>query len=266
MGKKSTKKGKITFKRLAVGLLVLVGVVICRYIGIDIPVNTIFNDYQVGTTINDATSTPQQSLASYNLGDIPEYAGMPYVLINNNVPFFTAEEYTTKSFEEYAELDILGRCGVAYANLSKSIMPKESEERGDIGSVKPSGWKQKAYKGLVDGDYLYNRCHLIGWQLAGENANELNLITGTRYMNVEGMLPFENQVAEYLNQKANKNNHVLYRVTPIYEGSNLVANGVLLEAYSVEDEGKGVCFNVYVYNVQPGIVINYATGDNHLDK
>ena len=145
-------------------------------------------------------------------------------------------------------------------------MPDASEEREEISSIRPSGWKQKPYKGLVDGDYLYNRCHLIGWQLAGENANKLNLITGTRYMNVEGMLPFEDMVDDYFEVKKNENNHVLYRVTPIYEGNNLVASGVLMEAYSVEDNGEGVCFNIYVYNVQPGITIDYATGDNSLEK
>ena len=145
-------------------------------------------------------------------------------------------------------------------------MPKDGEERESISFIYPSGWKNKDYGELVDGEYLYNRCHLIGWQLAGENANELNLITGTRYMNVQGMLPFENEIADYLIQKGNKKNHVLYRVTPIYDGNNLVASGVQMEAYSVEDNGEGVCFNVYVYNVQPGITINYATGDSKLAK
>ena len=139
-------------------------------------------------------------------------------------------------------------------------MPSEDEERESISEITPSGWKQAEYKGIVEGDYLYNRCHLIGYQLAGENANEKNLITGTRYLNIEGMLPFENKVAEYIDE--NRNNHVLYRVTPIYDGNNLVASGVLMEAYSVEDNGKGVCFNIYAYNVQPGISIDYATGES----
>ena len=201
---------------------------------------------------------------SYSIGDIAEYEESPYVIIDNNIPNFSEEDYTTESFEEYSELDALGRCGVAYANICKDIMPEADEERGEISSIIPSGWKQKAYKGLVDGDYLYNRCHLIGWQLAGENDNELNLITGTRYMNVEGMLPFENEIADYIRE--NKKNHVLYRVTPIYEGNNLVASGVQMEAYSVEDDGEGVCFNVYVYNVQPGISIDYKTGASSLEE
>lgn len=204
-----------------------------------------------------------ENAVSYHLSDIPEYTGESYVIINNNIPFFEEKDYTTKSFEKYSELDDLyGRCGVAFANICKEIMPADNEKREDITSVKPTGWRQKKYEGLVDGDYLYNRCHLIGWQLAGENDNEQNLITGTRYMNVQGMLPFENKVADYLNEKKNNKNHVLYRVTPIFEENNLVASGVEMEAYSVEDKGNGVCFNVYVYNVQPGIVIDYKTGES----
>ena len=168
------------------------------------------------------------------------------------MPYFEKSEYTTEAFEEYSELDNLGRCGVAYANICKEILP--TEERGDISDVKPTGWVQAKY----EGEYLYNRCHLIGHQLAGEDANELNLITGTRYFNVSGMLPFENQVAEYIEK--NIDNHVLYRVTPVFEGDNLLATGVEIEAYSVEDNGLGVCFNVFVYNVQPGINIDYKTG------
>lgn len=193
------------------------------------------------------------------ISEIPKYNKSSYAIINNNIPYFKEEEYTVESFEKYSKLDALGRCGVAYANICREIMPPKGDERGDISSVKPTGWKQAKY----NGEYLYNRCHLIGYQLSDEDANELNLITGTRYFNVEGMLPFENQVAEYIKQ--NKNNHVLYRVTPIYEGNNLLANGVEMEAYSVEDNGKGVCFNVYIYNVQPGIKINYSTGESSLD-
>ena len=191
-----------------------------------------------------------------SLNDIPEYSGTPYVAINNNVPFFTEADYTTDAFETYSDLDSLGRCGVAYANICVEIMP--TEERGSIGSVKPTGWHTIKYD-CVDGKYLYNRCHLIGFQLAGENANEKNLITGTRYLNVDGMLPFENLVADYVKETQN---HVLYRVTPIFEGENLVASGVLMEAYSVEDNGEGITFCTYCYNVQPGIVIDYATGDS----
>ena len=176
--------------------------------------------------LNKQTTAKIENTATsyYNLSDIPEYTGEPYVIINNNIPYFDEKDYTTKAFEKYSELDILGRCGVAYANICKEIMPASDEKREGITSVKPTGWKQKKYAGLIDGDYIYNRCHLIGWQLAGENDNKLNLITGTRYMNVEGMLPFENQVAEYLKQKNNQTNHVLYRVTPNFEGNNLVAS------------------------------------------
>lgn len=188
--------------------------------------------------------------------EVPEYSGEPYVEINENQPEFEEYELTTEAFEEYSELDELGRCGTAEACVGEETMP--TEERGNISSVKPSGWKNNEYDS-VDGGYLYNRCHLIGFQLTGENANEENLITGTRYMNTEGMLPFENQVADYVHETEN---HVLYRVTPIFEGDDLVASGVQMEAESVEDGGAGICFNVYVYNVQPQITINYVTGDN----
>ena len=201
---------------------------------------------------------------SFDLSSIPAYENSPYVIINENKPEFKEEDYTTKAFEKYSNLDKFGRCGVAYANICKEIMPKDGEKRGTISMVKPSGWQKTKYEGLVEGNYLYNRCHLIGYQLAGENANEKNLITGTRYMNVQGMLPFENQVNNYIEK--HKKNHVLYRVTPIFEGNNLVANGVQMEAYSVEDKGKGVCFNIYVYNVQPGITIDYSTGKSQLIK
>ena len=216
-------------------------------------------------------SQPTNSVADYNensqniifdLSTIPEYSETPYVEINNNNPYFIEQDYTTESFEKYSEWDNLGRSGVAYANICKETMPKEGEERGEISSVKDlSGWIQKRYDNLIKDKYLYNRCHLIGWQLAGENANKNNLITGTRYLNTEGMLPFENQVAEYISK--NQNNHVLYRVTPIFEGNNLLANGVQMEAWSVEDSGNGIRFNVYCYNVQPGIDIDYATGESH---
>lgn len=192
---------------------------------------------------------------------LPEYSGSPYVELNYNMPEFTDEDLAKSSFEEYSDLDDLGRCGVAYALIGKETMPKE--ERGSIGQIKPSGWHTVRYDDLVDGKYLYNRCHLIGFQLAGENANEKNLITGTRYMNVDGMLPFENQVADYVKDTGN---HVLYRVSPVYEGENLVAGGVKMEAFSVEDSGRGVCFNVFVYNVQPGVQINYATGESQREK
>lgn len=188
---------------------------------------------------------------SFDIQTIPEYTKNPYVTINNNIPSFTQEDYNLGVFENYSKLDNLGRCSVAYANICKEVMPSKDEKREAIGMIKPSGWQTVKYEGIVEGNYLYNRCHLIGYQLAGENANEKNLITGTRYMNVEGMLPFENLVDDYLEKEANKDNHVLYRVTPIFEGENLVASGVQMEAYSIEDKGEGICFNVYVYNVQP---------------
>lgn len=205
---------------------------------------------------SSSTISTNQTNTNFNIADIPEYTDKIYIEINNNMPYFEESEYTTESFEKYSELDELGRCGVAYANISKEIMPPEGDERGSISSVKPTGWEQAKY----DGEYLYNRCHLIGYQLADEDANELNLITGTRYFNVNGMLPFENQVANYI--KENENNHVLYRVTPIFKDDNLLASGVEIEAYSVEDNGQGVCFNVFVYNVQPGITIDYKTGES----
>ncbi len=215
---------------------------------------------------SEITPTPTQSVPnstptveSYELDSIPSYTDEPYVLLQENVPDFDSSDFTTQAFETYAPLDELDRCGVAYANICTELMP--TEERGSIGQVKPSGWHTVTYDN-VDGRYLYNRCHLIGFQLAGENANEQNLITGTRYMNVEGMLPFENQVADYVEETEN---HVLYRVTPIFQGDNLVASGVQMEAWSVEDQGEGVCFNVYVYNVQPGITIDYATGESWLE-
>ena len=196
---------------------------------------------------------PGGTAVSFSMEDIPAYAGEPYVVINDNQPDFPTSDMTTESFETYSPLDALGRCGVAYANIGRDLMP--TEERESISSVTPTGWVNREY----DGEYLYNRCHLIGFQLTGENANEENLITGTRSMNVDGMLPFENLVADYVTET---DNHVLYRVTPVFEDRNLVASGVQMEAWSVEDEGDGVCFNVYVYNVQPGITIDYATGES----
>ncbi len=195
---------------------------------------------------------------SYDLASIPEYSNDNYVVLNNNEPNFTESDYTTDSFERYSELDSLGRAKVAYANIGVDLMP--TEERGSIGQVKPSGWHLVKYD-IVNGKYLYNRCHLIGYQLTGENANEKNLITCTRQMNTVGMLEFENKVANYIKST---NNHVLYRVTPIYKDDNLLASGVVMEAYSVEDSGEGIKFNVFVYNVQDGIDIDYKTGDSKL--
>lgn len=204
-----------------------------------------------------ATPEPEQAVAAeFDINSVPTYSGAPYVIVNDNIPYFTDEDMTTEVFENYSPLDEYGRCGIAYANICAELMP--TEDRESISDVTPSGWDNNPYD-FVDGGFVYNRCHLIGFQLAGENANELNLITGTRSMNVDGMLPFENLVADYIQET---DNHVLYRVTPIYEGTNLVASGVLMEAKSVEDEGEGIEFCVYCYNVEPGVEIDYATGAN----
>ena len=197
---------------------------------------------------------------SYAVDSVPEYFGSEYIIINDNVPEFAESDFTTESFEEYSELDSLGRCGVAFANIGQDLMP--TEERGSIGYIKPSGWQTVKYD-IVDGKYLYNRCHLIGYQLTGENANPNNLITCTRNMNASVMVKFENDVADYIKETGN---HVLYRVTPVFEGDNLLASGVQIEAESVEDKGEGIQFNVYIYNVQEGISIDYKTGESSLEK
>ena len=196
----------------------------------------------------------------FSYGSIPAYSGSPYVAVNENIPYFTDEELTTQSFETYSELDSLGRCGVAYACIGRDLMP--TEDRESISEVTPSGWNNKEYD-FVDGGWLYNRCHLIGFQLTGENANEKNLITGTRSMNVDGMLLFENMTADYIKETGN---HVMYRVTPVFEGDELVPRGVLMEGKSVEDNGEGILFNVFVYNVQSGVEIDYMTGDSKLTE
>lgn len=215
------------------------------------------SDTQESQQVTSATDVPTgEGTSAFSLREIPAYSGTPYTEVNGNQPYFTEEELTTQSFETYSELDSLGRCGVAYANVGQDLMP--TEPRGEIGAVKPSGWHLVKYDN-VDGKYLYNRCHLIAYMLAAENANPQNLITGTRYLNVQGMLPFETKVCDYVK---NTGNHILYRVTPIFDGDNLLADGVLMEAYSVEDAGEGICFCVFAYNVQPGIGIDYATGDN----
>ncbi|MBQ3075463.1 MAG: DNA/RNA non-specific endonuclease [Clostridia bacterium] len=204
------------------------------------------------------TRTPSAPKAD-SLASIPAFdSSSPFVIIKDNVPSFTDEEITEVSFEAYSSLDALGRCGVAFACIGRDLMPKE--ERESIGQIRPSGWQTAKYD-IVDGKYLFNRCHLIGFQLSGENANERNLITGTRYMNVEGMLPFENMVADYVKETGN---HVMYRVTPVYIGNNLVCNGVFMEGLSVEDNGEGIAFHVYCYNAQPGIEIRYENGDSSL--
>ena len=215
-------------------------------------------------TVTSQTSSKEETVSSIGTGnatavkpsDIPAYSGKPYAIVNNNIPNFSASELTQKGYEKYSPLDSLGRTQMAIASVGKDTMPAPSEERGSISSIKPSGWIQAKYTN-VSGGWLYNRCHLIGWQLSAENANKSNLITGTKYLNINGMLPFENMVADYIKETGD---HVAYRITPIYEGNNLLASGVQMEAYSIGDKGESICFNVYCYNVQPGVTINYATG------
>lgn len=216
------------------------------------------DEHETGSSATESVHGLGLAETTFTLSSVPAYSGSAYVSVNGNVPYFTADDLTTTSFERYSSLDSLGRCGVAYACVGQDIMP--TEDRGSIGQVKPTGWHTVKYD-CVDGKYLYNRCHLLGYQLTGENANEENLITGTRYLNIEGMFPFENMVADYVQET---DNHVLYRVTPIFEGSNLLASGVLMEGYSVEDSGEDILFCVYAYNVQPGVTIDYATGDSYL--
>ena len=246
MGRKRKNKKQT---KIIVSLIALIIVAIASYFNIDI--EKIFSIEENKYKISYSTS--------FDLTTIPEYDGVnPYVVLKDNKPAFDEKYFSSEAFEEYSELDYLNRCGPAFANIGIETMP--TEERGEIGQVKPSGWQTVKYDN-VDGKYLYNRCHLIGYQLTAENANEKNLITGTRYMNVQGMLPFENMIADYIDETEN---HILYRVTPIFEGENLVASGVQIEAKSVEDNGEGICFNVYVYNVQPGITIDYSNGDSKL--
>jgi len=244
MGKRKRKKID-SLEQLITILIVLTGVLLTIKF---MPKEDILSQGQTTTT-----------QISFSMEEIPEFdESTPYVVINDNIPEFEEKYFTKQCFESYSPLDSLGRCGVAFANVGIDTMP--TEERGAIGSVKPSGWQTVKYD-FVDGKYLYNRCHLIGYQLTAENANKENLITGTRYLNVQGMLPFENEVANYIKETKN---HVLYRVTPIFEGEDLVAKGVQMEAESVEDRGDGVEFNVYVYNNQPGVEINYRTGESKL--
>lgn len=206
----------------------------------------------------------EQPVISYTLDTIPKYSSEPYVTINNNIPNFNDEYFTTNSFEDYSDLDDYGRCGVAFANLNKKeTMPKENENRKSLDKVIPSGWQDTEYS-EINLTNLYNKCHLIAYSLSAENANEKNIITGTRYFNISGMAPFENRVRKYLND--NPNNHCLYRVTPIYEEENKVASGITIEAESVEDKGASICFYVYIYNVQPSVIIDYATGNSKLSK
>ena len=211
--------------------------------------------------ISAVSKENSEEAAVFDLSLIPKYSGEAYVVVNDNVPFFTEEDMVTTSYETYSELDELGRCGVCVASVGMDIMPEDDRE--GIGNVKPSGWNQAKYPGIVNGSYLYNRCHLIGFQLTGENDNKGNLITGTRYLNIDGMLAFENMVADYVKETGN---HVLYRVTPIFEDDNLLASGVLMEAKSVEDDGEDILFCVYCYNVHPGILINYEDGSSSLEE
>ena len=244
------------YKKLWIGLLAVVSLSVSAC-GAEGMAQGNGNGNSVAANDNGGTGSKSGEESVDSIEDVPEYTGEPYVEINENQPEFTEDQMTTKSYENYSPLDELGRCQTAEACIGEDLMP--TEKRESISSVKPSGWENKKYD-VVDGGYLYNRCHLIGFQLTGENANEKNLITGTRYMNVEGMLPFEDKVADYIHET---DNHVLYRVTPIFEEDDLVASGVQMEAKSVEDDGAGVSFNVYVYNVQPYIAINYENGDSY---
>ena len=250
-------------------LITTLGILVCLFGFISCSSTNISSTDNNGQVIENSNSNnilltnpngnnDDNNISISDISDIPEYSGEDYIILNNNVPNFSEADLTTTSFEEYSPLDSLGRCGVAYANVGTDIMP--TEKRESISSVKPSGWQSVKYD-IVEGKYLYNRSHLIGYQLTAENANDRNLITGTRYFNATLMLPYENMVADYIKET---NNHVLYRVTPVFEGNNLVATGVQMEAKSVEDNGEGIEFNVFVYNVQPGITIDYATGNSAL--
>lgn len=232
--------------------IILLIISICLILSACGSYDAVIND--TADTTDSVQSVTIETDCEFDFDSIPEFDGEPYVIINNNIPDFSESDYATVSSETYGELDSLGRCTACYACIGQDLMP--TEERSSIGSIKPTGWQTVKYEN-VDGKYLYNRCHLIGYQLTAENANECNLITGTRYLNTEGMLPFEDKTAEYVKKTGN---HVLYRVTPLFKGDELVARGVQMEAYSVEDNGEGVCFNVYCYNSQPGIEINYADG------
>ena len=234
-------------------ILVLIFFAIIIVLGIF--TNNNYNENDINTNTNVITEI------SYSLDNIPEYSTSPFVVINNNKPNFSEEDFLTDSFEHYSDLDDWGRCGVAFANLSKETMPKEDETRKSLDSIIPTGWSDKKYD-IVSGGKLYNKCHLIAFSLSAENLNDKNIITGTRYFNVSGMLPFELKALNYL--KENEDNHVLYRVTPIYKGENKVASGVTIEIASVEDKGEELHYYVYVYNVQPGIIIDYATGESKL--
>lgn len=239
-------------EKRALSQIIAAAIVLCIAFG-----GTLLTDIGLGTLPSGPNlGGTQAQTSAVDASEIPSFEGKPYVTIDGNVPEFSEEELSCEA-ETYSQLDQLGRCGAAFAVVTKETMP--TEERGEIGMVKPTGWHTVRYDDLVDGKYLYNRCHLIGYQLTGENANERNLITGTRYMNVEGMLPFENEVADYVERTGGS---VAYRVTPIFADDDLVARGVQMEAMSVEDGGEAVRFNVFCFNVQPGIEIDYASGES----
>ena len=256
MAKKPKKKQ--TNMNVVRGLLAFLVAIAVFYGAKLIPQLTNTSNPDTNPPYSDTQGSTQTGYSTeFSLDDIEPFSGEPYTVVNGNVPYFTENDITTEPFELFTDLDDLGRCGPAYANVCQELMP--TEERGSIGMVKPSGWQLAKYD-FVDGKYLYNRCHLLGYQLTGENANVKNLITGTRYLNVTGMLPFENEIADYVHKT---NNHVLYRVTPVFEDDNLVADGVLMEALSVEDDTIEFC--VFCYNVQPGVKIDYGTGLNWVD-
>lgn len=248
------------FKGKILGLLLVVGIITTSFTACS--VDTLYSSFvdEIESAYSEIDSAATSSETIISVDDIPDYSGEPYVIINNNEPLFLSDgvEYDlTTAWEEYSNLDELGRCTEAFANVCKELMP--TEEREDISSVTPTGWCNAQYDFIDNGGWVYNRCHLIGFQLTGENDNECNLITGTRQMNIDGMLEWENSIADYIDE--NDDNHVLYRVTPIFEGDNLLADGLLMEAYSVEDDGEGVEFCVFAYNAQDGVIIDYATGE-----
>lgn len=251
--------GKKILALLAVVAIIIALILLAERFGLFGEGETDETDSTIQTLPDNTESSPAgQTVKKFDISEVPACNGAPYVVINSNEPFFTDAEITDKAFEKYSDLDALGRCGIAYANICRELMP--SERRGEIYTVKPTGWQHVEYD-FVDGLSLYNRCHLIAHSLAGEDANEKNLITGTRFMNTEGMNPFENMVVDYVRET---DNHVLYRVTPVFEGDNLVASGVLMEALSVEDGGEGIKFCVYCYNVQPGVEIDLSNGKSRL--
>lgn len=251
----------MNMKKIVVSILVCVCLFFagCKYVEEE-PLSRFIDD--TTRSVEPEIVEDSNNIVTIDSVELLTYEGEAYIEVNNNIPLFSnAEKESLKSFEVYSDLDELGRCGVAYALVSKDTMPEE--ERTAIGDIRPSGWHTVNYHGIVEDNYLYNRCHLIGYQLTGQNDNEKNLITGTRYLNIEGMLPFESKVAEYVESTGN---HVLYRVTPVFKGDNLVSSGVLMEAFSVEDAGTGICFNVFCFNVQPGIDIDYTSGESAVSK